>query len=257
LALIDSGVGGLTLIQAIRHRYPFLDITYANDNANFPYGPRHADEVVQLVLQFVDRLHRSEVFDALVVGCNTASTVALPALRERLPVPVVGVVPAIKPAAAKSQTHRIALLATEGTISRPYTRELIANFANGCHVELLGSNELVLMAEKKLRGILPDRAALQRILTPLLGKSIDVIVLGCTHFPLLKCELQDTVGADCDLIDSGEAIAKRVGQVLGLDLLNAISSRGRLVACFSAQTTEVDSLRPYLATLDVSAVRFI
>lgn len=254
IALIDSGVGGLTLVQSIRQRYPSLSIIYANDNANFPYGPRSELEVVELVQDFVNRLLRNYQFDALVVGCNTASTVALPALRAYLPIPVIGVVPAIKPAALLTKSGHVGLLATEGTVRRQYTKDLISDFAANCQVHMVGSNDLVQFAERKLRGKDVDQAQIDKIVMPFIQSQVDVVVLGCTHFPLLRQELAQTLGPDCVLLDSGEAIAQRVGQVLNLGDGRYPIGNGEVQVVFSAVNSESESLRAHLKSIGIEVI---
>ncbi|MDW2173193.1 glutamate racemase, partial [Vibrio sp. 1567] len=153
----------------------------------------------------------------VVIACNTASTIVLPSLRDNLSVPVVGVVPAIKPASLLA-TQGVGLIATPATVTRQYTHELIRDFAQGKPVELLGSTRLVDMAEEKLRGDSVPLDELKSILSPLCNK-VDVAVLGCTHFPLIKSEIQQVLGSNVVLIDSGEAIARRVKALLSCDEL--------------------------------------
>jgi glutamate racemase len=156
--------------------------------------------------------------DLIVTACNTISTICLPELRAATSIPVVGVVPAVKPAAQMSQRKIIGVLATPATIDRPYTDDLIRKFAGDCRVVKLGSAELVSMAETKLLGEPVDTAQLRRILAPFFdvpaGEQPDVIVLACTHFPLLRAELEAAGPGGVAWIDSGTAVARRVLDVL-------------------------------------------
>lgn len=214
ILVFDSGIGGLSVLAEIRKLLPHHDYCYVFDNARLPYGELEEQELVtgcvSLISQLVERTHASIV----VVACNTASTVVLPALRAKLHIPVVGVVPAIKPAALLSRSKRIGLLATPGTVKRHYTHELISQFADDCHVELFGCSELVMMAEQKIATGQLDIARLTQILSPVVDANLDVLVLGCTHFPMLRDELQQVLGQGVTLLDSGEAIAKRVDALL-------------------------------------------
>lgn len=214
ILIFDSGMGGLSVLQEIRQQRPDLDYCYLFDNARLPYGeldePVLIQGCVELVVKAVQRVDAALV----VIACNTASTLVLETLRAKLTIPVVGVVPAIKPAAQLSQSKHIGLLATPGTIRRTYTHELIAQFAQDCKVELIGSSELVLMAERKMAGQNVDMSHFAEILKPLTALNLDVLVLGCTHFPLLAEELQQTLGGQVTLLDSGSAIAKRVQALL-------------------------------------------
>lgn len=192
------------------HRYDYLF-----DNAFFPYGEQPEHIVINRCCQLIEHLVTTRQIDLVVIACNTASTIALPALRERLAIPVVGVVPAIKPAAALTRNGRIGLLATPATVQRPYTARLIAQFASQCHVTKLGVTELVVQAERKMAGYAVDEDAISCALRPLLAEPTppDTLVLGCTHFPLLKEEICRIIPGVC-LVDSGAAIAKRVEALL-------------------------------------------
>ncbi|MFS9542983.1 glutamate racemase, partial [Klebsiella pneumoniae] len=182
-----------------------------------------------------------------VIACNTASTVSLPALREKFAFPVVGVVPAIKPAARLTANGIVGLLATRGTVKRPYTRELIDRFANECRIEMLGSAELVELAEAKLHGEPVPLEELRRILRPWLRmqEPPDTVVLGCTHFPLLQEELQRVLPEGTRLIDSGAAIARRTAWLLEHEAPDAKSSDENKAFCM-ALTAETEQLLPVL-----------
>lgn len=198
---------------------PDLPLTYACDNAAFPYGLKSDAWLKQRVTRVISSLISEIQPCLLVVACNTASTVALPELRQLCSIPVVGVVPAIKPAALMTRSGHLALLATQGTISRPYTQQLIDEFAADCEVLKIGSNQLVQLAEKHLAGGEVADAQLLEILQPLLAEPrLDTVVLGCTHFPLLQSQLArvaEAAGAPhWQWIDSGAAIARRVLHLL-------------------------------------------
>lgn len=217
--VFDSGVGGLSVVQAIRERLPDLPLVYAFDNAGFPYGTRSDAWLLQHLPPLIEHLLQAINPGLLVIACNTASTVALPALRERFTLPIIGVVPAIKPAALMTRTGHIGLLATQATIQRPYTQELIQRFAADCTVTQVGSNELVQLAEQQLAGQPPARAALLSILQPFIAEPrLDTLVLGCTHFPLLQAQLAEAAASagihPWQWIDSGAAIARRVQSLL-------------------------------------------
>ena len=214
IGIFDSGVGGLSVAAEIALLLPGHGIDYVCDDAFFPYGTRPERELIDRVeavaAAFVERVRPS----LLVLACNTASTVALPQLRERLALPIVGVVPAIKPAAALSARRVIGLLGTEATARRRYTQDLIDQFAGDCTVIRVGSAELVRLAETHADGPSPPDAGVRAILAPFFDRPAaeqpDVIVLACTHFPLLREALQAACPAGVRLIDSGRAIADRV-----------------------------------------------
>ncbi|WP_090367846.1 glutamate racemase [Ferrimonas sediminum] len=216
ILLFDSGVGGLSVYSHIRQAFPAWPIHYLADNARFPYGELEDQVLVSGCVSLIHETVNTLKPALVVVACNSASTLALPALRQRLSVPVIGVVPAIKPAALLSRRKVIGLLATPGTVSRSYTDELVNQFAADCEVLRLGSSELVRLAEDKLAGRPVSTSVLASILQPFMGKGArpDVVVLGCTHFPLLREELSAVLGPDVALVDSGDAIARRAQTLL-------------------------------------------
>lgn len=245
--VFDSGVGGLSVYDEIRRLLPDLHYIYAFDNVAFPYGEKSEAFIVERVVEIVTAVQARYPLSMAVIACNTASTVSLPSLREKFGFPVVGVVPAIKPAARLTANRIVGLLATRGTVKRPYTHELIQRFANECHFELLGSSELVEIAEAKLHGepILLDR--LRRILRPWLrmAEPPDTIVLGCTHFPLLQEELLQVLPEGTRLVDSGAAIARRTAWLLEHDAPDAKSSDENIAYCMEV-TPETVQLLPVL-----------
>ncbi|MEL6829007.1 MAG: glutamate racemase [Pseudomonadota bacterium] len=216
--VFDSGMGGLTVAREIKALAPNLRVDYAADNGFFPYGDKSdqalQDRVPTVAAALVDQVQP----DIFVIACNTASTLALPAVRARIDIPVVGTVPAIKPAAALSHTKTIGLLATPGTVRRRYTAELIAEFADDCRVIMHGSVELVHLAEQHAAGIPVSLQAVRDAQAPLFqdagAERIDTIVLACTHFPLIRGELAATVPHPVTFIDSGEAIARQTLRLL-------------------------------------------
>ena len=214
--VFDSGVGGLSIAQAIYATNLNHQLIFASDNAAYPYGTKSNLELIPRVTQVVSRLVEETQADILVVACNTASTVALPELRNLLDIEVVGVVPAIKPAAKLSRNGSIGVLATPATIQRRYTKDLIERFAPDCQIILMGSSDLVAIAEKKLHQGQLDADELELIVQDWLKPEcmIDTIVLACTHFPLLTKELDRIFKAHdkhIHWVDSATGIANRVG----------------------------------------------
>lgn len=218
ILIFDSGVGGLSILDEVRKLLPDENYCYLFDNARLPYGELADQELIEgckvLISFVVEKINASLV----VIACNTASTLILPCLREVLRVPIVGVVPAVKPAALYSPAKHIGLLATPGTIKRNYTRVLIEQFASDCCVELYGSSELVLLAEKKASGQVILQEEISQLLHPIKASSLDTLVLGCTHFPILKVEMQEYLGSDVLLLDSGKAVAARVYNLIEASL---------------------------------------
>lgn len=247
LLIFDSGVGGFSITEAIQEHLPHCKITYASDNAAFPYGVKQEEELIDRVDHVLHQLQQYSQADIIVIACNSASTIALPTIRQHFDCPIVGVVPAIKPAAKLSQTKVIGLLATPGTINRQYTRHLIQKFARNCQIISVGSSELVRIAENKLRGMIVDHDMLSTTVNPLRRESIDTVVLACTHFPLLKSELQLALPDICNWIDSASAVARRVEY--WLQQLN-LPTEGKKIKnhhqCLFTKSSDIDSLKPYI-----------
>jgi glutamate racemase len=214
--VFDSGVGGLSVLDAIAASGWALALDYVADNAWLPYGLKSDAALRARVPVLLARMVEQWTPDAVVVACNTASTIVLPDVREALSIPVVGVVPPIKPAAALTQTGVIGLLATPATVQRAYTDDLIAQFAADKRVVRFGSAALVEAAERKLRGEAIDPAAVHEAIEALFADgTVDVVALACTHFPLLAQELAAAAPRPCTWLDSGAAIARRVADVTG------------------------------------------
>lgn len=216
--IFDSGVGGLSVSAEIRRALPKLRQSYVADDAFRPYGEKSESALRARLPRLLAELEIMLAPDVIVIACNTASTIALPAIRAAVSVPVVGVVPAIKPAAEMSQSGAIGVLGTPGTVRQKYVGSLISKFAKDTHVALRGSVDLVELAEAKLAGEPIDPERLRAEISPLFsgvrGMDIDTIVLACTHFPLLRAELAAVSPRAVNWIDSGEAIARRVKSVL-------------------------------------------
>ena len=253
LLFFDSGVGGLSVLAPTRELLPGAPLVYAADNAAFPYGTRSEAEIAARVPALLGRLVERYRPRLAVIACNTASTIALDAVRAALDLPVVGTVPAIKPAAELSKSRVIGVLGTEATVRQPYVDDLAARFAADCTVIRHGSAELVAMAEAKLAGTLPDPAAVAAALAPLLeapgSADMDVIVLACTHFPLLAEEIAAATPA-ITLIDGGPGIARRIAYLTQGQPWPAAAAPG--IAVFTAPPPP--ALIPALARFGLSGI---
>ncbi|MDO4698478.1 MAG: glutamate racemase [Pasteurellaceae bacterium] len=215
ILLYDSGMGGLTIYDAIRQSLPNAHYLYCFDNAYFPYSEKSEAVLIERAEKILQKVADAYLLDLVVVACNTASTVVLPALRAKFSFPIVGTVPAIKPAAAISESKTIGLLATKGTVARPYVADLIAQYASNCIVEKIGTTDLVEIVEQKQKTGEVDMARLQQIIADWQNHpTLDTVILGCTHFPLVKTELQQLLPNVKFFIDPGYGIAKRVQQLL-------------------------------------------
>jgi glutamate racemase len=259
ILVFDSGVGGLSIVREIQKRLPNAPILYASDNAFFPYGTKGEAELIARVGQVLQRIIKNNAVSLVVVACNTASTVTLPHIRNRFFQPIVGVVPAIKPAAALTKTGVIGLLATPATVARKYTQNLIEEHASESEIISVGSTELVELAEYKLRGGALEPEQLKAILQPFLnhpkGKEMDVLVLACTHFPLLRDEIAAHFSSEVQLIDSGEAIARRVASLT--DIYNAAKQIPEHRAIFTADLPNVESLGPQLTQFGINHIEIL
>jgi glutamate racemase len=213
LLFFDSGVGGLSVLAPTLKLLPNAPIVYSADSAGFPYGKRSEAEIASRVPALLGRLVERFRPRLAVIACNTASTIALEHVRSALDLPVVGTVPAIKPAAETSKTRVIGVLGTEATVRQPYVDDLAAKFASDCTIIRHGSPELVELAEAKLASeqISVDdvRTATQPMFDAPGGDRIDTVVLACTHFPLLQEELTEAF-PQVSYVDGGPGIARRI-----------------------------------------------
>ena len=213
LLFFDSGVGGLSVLEPTRVLLPNAPFIYVADNAGYPYGKRSEAEIASRVPALLGRLVERFHPRLAVIACNTASTIALDHVRSALDLPVVGTVPAIKPAAELSKTRVIGVLGTEATVRQPYVDKLAAEFAPDCTIIRHGSPELVELAEAKLGGDEVSAEAIRSAVQPMFdapdGTRIDTVVLACTHFPLLGNELRAAF-PNVAYVDGGPGIARRI-----------------------------------------------
>jgi glutamate racemase len=258
ILIFDSGVGGLSILPAIRAALPSAPIVYAADNAGHPYGPKTEAEIAARVPALLGRLAERYRPAIVVIACNTAATIALAHVRTALDLPIVGTVPAIKPAALSSQTRVIGVLGTDATVRQPYVDRLIAEFASDCVVIRLGSARLVAIAEAKLRGTAPDPAEMQTVLAPLYslprGAEIDRLVLACTHFPLLRDEIIAASPPGVEPVDSAAGIARRTAF-----LLDGMTWNGQTAdrAVFTADDASIAALQPALHGLGLHDINIL
>lgn len=212
MLIMDSGLGGLSVVRAMRAIAPGLPLSYLADTAGFPYGNRRAEDITARALAAIHAVAANAHFTTVVLACNTLSTLSLHALRAQLPYRFIGTVPAIKVAAAQSRSRRFTLLATPNTAHSAYSKQLIAEFAADCTVDCYGAPNLAVMAEQALLGAPLNEEALRAELAPAFhddarGKT-DAVILGCTHYPLLLPQLQQLAPWKVQWIDSAHAIAR-------------------------------------------------
>jgi glutamate racemase len=220
--VFDSGLGGLTVLREVVAARPDAHYVYVADDAFFPYGHHSEEQIIARVVPLIGELIDTHTADLVVIACNTASTLVMSHLRNTYRIPFVGTVPAIKPACARSRTKRVSVLGTRGTVNREYTRALIRDFAQGCEVTLVGSQELAALAENALSGKAVSDDDIAAELVPCFvgnatdaAKRTDTIVLACTHYPLLLDRLIRLAPWPVDWIDPAPAIARRVSDLLG------------------------------------------
>ncbi len=258
ILVFDSGVGGLSILARIRATMPQAALVYAADNAWHPYGTRSEAEIAARVPALLGRLCERYRPRIAVIACNTAATIALSTVRAALDLPVVGTVPAVKPAALASQSRVIGVLGTAATVRQAYVDRLVAEFASDCVVLRLGSADLVRIAEAKLRGTAADPAEMRRIMAALYdqpqGNRIDQLVLACTHFPLLRDEIAAAGPACVTLVDSADGIARRTAFLTqGQEWPDTPAGR----AVFTADHDDVSLLIPALRGYGLETVDFL
>jgi len=256
IGVFDSGVGGLSVVREVRALMPAEDVIYYADSAYCPYGTRPPEEILARCLAIAGELVARGA-KALILACNTACAVALPELRARLDVPIVGLEPAVKPAAQLTRTQRVAVLATPLTASSQRLANLIRDHAMDVVVRTVPAAGLVELVEAgETDGPIVERA-LRPLLEPLVASDVDVVVLGCTHYPFLRAEIERLVGSGVLVVDSGPAIARRTHAVLaerGLSRDAGVGERGTLSVLTSGDAVRIGALADRLLGLDATAV---
>lgn len=252
----DSGVGGLSILGPARALMPTMPIVYAADSAGFPYGRKTEAELTARVPALLGRLVERYRPRIAVIACNTAATVALSAVRAALDIPVVGTVPAIKPAALASKTRVIGVLGTDVTVRQPYVDRLTAEHGADCTVLRHGSAELVAYVEARLRGDPPDPAVPARALAGLLdqpgGDRMDMVVLACTHFPLVEDELAAAAPRPLAFLDGAAGIARRIAYLNGEAPWPDRAGEG--IAVFTRMDETTERLAPALARFGLTRI---
>lgn len=239
--VFDSGLGGLSVLDELRELMPGASYVYVADSGFYPYGTRSEAQLLERLPPLLKSLGKKYSPDLIVLACNTASTIALEEIRAAVEVRVVGTVPAIKPAAEISKSGVIGLLGTPGTVRRTYTDDLIKAFAPGAHIISCGAAGLVHLAERKMLGEPVSQADMRADMSGLLNADrsgdMDVLVLACTHFPLLRDELAAVLSDNVTIIDSGEAIARRAKSLIG-----EVSDGGGSLAVLTSEDGDLQGL---------------
>jgi glutamate racemase len=255
ILLFDSGIGGLSVLHAVRALLPTAGIVYVADSGGFPYGTRSEAEIAARVPALLGRLAERYRPRLIVIACNTASTIALAVVRSALDVAVVGTVPAIRPAALVSQSRAIGVLGTDATVRQPYVDRLAAEYAADCTVVRHGSARLVELAEAELRGARGGDGDYRAVLAGLLdrpgGDAIDTVVLACTHFPLVAGRLAAVAPRPLAFVHGAEGIARRVAFLTqGQPWPDAVPEG---LAIFTSDV-DVEPLRPALAARGLTRI---
>ncbi|MFZ1743540.1 MAG: glutamate racemase [Pontixanthobacter sp.] len=255
ILIFDTGVGGLTVLAALRELLPQAPVIFAADQAGLPYGTKSESEIAARVSGLLGRMSERYRPRLACIACNTASTIALEMVREVLEIPIVGTVPAIKPAAALTMTGSIGLLGTEATIRQAYVDKLERDFASGKRLIRHAAPGLVAPAEAKLRGQPVVMAEIERAVAELRakegGSDIDTVVLACTHFPLLREELGAFLGPKTTLVDGAKGIASRIADLTkGQEFVRSEPDR----AVTTGDLADFEKLRPALAEYGISVI---
>ena len=214
ILMFDSGIGGLTVLREARVLMPERGFIYIADDAGFPYGGWEEQALKARIVDLFAKLLVQYDPEVCIIACNTAFTLVGADLRAAFPqMTFVGTVPAIKPAAERTRSGLVSVLATPGTVKRAYTRDLIQSFATQCHVRLVGSENLARLAEAYIRGdAVADEAVMTEIeqcFVDMDGRKTDIVVLACTHYPFMANIFRRLAPWPVDWIDPAEAIARR------------------------------------------------
>ncbi|PJF21501.1 MAG: glutamate racemase [Phototrophicales bacterium] len=218
IGVLDSGVGGLSVLRQIHHILPQYATLYYADQAHVPYGPRAPREIDQFVENIADYL-MAQGARVIVVACHAASSASLWHLRERYPdFPFVGMEPAVKPAVEATKTGVIGVLTTQATAQGALYKSVLERFAANTTVLTVIAPKLVEIVEQSIQHTPQGQAIIQEYLTPLLDANADQIVMACTHFPFLQTEIQAIIGKKAMIVDPGEAVARQVARILPADM---------------------------------------
>lgn len=259
IGVFDSGVGGLSVVHEICQHLPDEQIIYLADTANVPYGAKTDEEIRALTAIAVEWLYRKGC-KIVVVACNTASAFSLDFLRQKYGeyFPIIGLVPALKPAVLNTQTKKVAVLATPATFRGQLIKDVIEYFAKPQGVEVIAVTSLALVpiVEEGKQNTVETQQLLQQILSPIVSSGADYLVLGCTHYPFLKQSIGYVFADQMTIVDSGQAVARQVGRVLAHQQLNALPKMGSqpTVSCYftGGYTIQTDTLLKQLLSPQVT-----
>ncbi|MBN1797495.1 MAG: glutamate racemase [Spirochaetales bacterium] len=239
IVFFDSGVGGLPYLKLALDKLPKELFIYVADRKNYPYGDKTAAHIRQLVIDSIGCIINCFDPKLIVVACNTASVVALAALRKTYSIPFIGVVPAIKPAASLSENGKVGVLATEATLKNEYIAQLIRDYAQDCQVVLIPANDLRDLVEERFFSVSEDekRAIVRRAVAHVRAADVDAVVLACTHFLHVENEFRQMLNSSVHLIDSRAGVINQLKRVLGMHNIQAVKKQGTDTFYLTAAST--------------------
>ncbi len=257
IGIFDSGVGGTSIWKEIHDLLPLENTVYLADSKNAPYGNKSVDEIITLSIKNTDLLLQLGC-KIIVVACNTASTNAISLLREKYNVPIIGIEPAIKPAALKTRTKNIGILATKGTLSSILFHSTSKKLTYGITITEVIGEGLVTLIEKGKINSKELKLLLQKYLQPMLEADIDYIVLGCSHYPYLIPHLKKILPSNIKIIDSGEAVAKQTQNILNQNNLMRIEKSIPTLQFYSNDNTGTLKmlLKDFLNNISIKKINF-
>lgn len=260
IGIFDSGVGGISVLRAIREQMPEESVIYFGDQGHIPYGPRPMEQIREFS-EAITRFLLQQDAKIIVVACNTASAAALKSLRETFPaVQFVGMEPAVKPAAEHTHTGKVGVLATPATFQGALYASVVERFANGVELFQNTCPGLVQEIEQGNLSGPETRKILEDALGPMLEKNIDTVVLGCTHYPFVIPLIQQIVGDRVRVIDPAPAVAKQTGRLLEAnDIKSNSRSKGDVMLYTSGDPDDLKALLPTLlgASGEIRSVKWL
>jgi glutamate racemase len=255
---MDSGAGGLTILNSIHQKHPYLDLVYLADDAFAPYGSKSIAQLQDRLVK-VGRFFENENVCAIVVACNTATVAAIDALRASTILPIIGVEPAVKPAFRLSKKRRVAVLATPVTAESPRLNQLIDLWKADSHVSVMSSSTLAFDIDAWPETEQKIRQTIEQLSQDMLAQNIDTLVLACTHYPLVKHLFNEALGSECEIIEPSEGVTaqliRRLTESYPKDmnqLLNASEQKqGRIELCSSLGFQNMQRLASWVIASDV------
>lgn len=245
IGIFDSGIGGTSIWKEVVSLLPYENTLYLADSKNAPYGAKSKEKIIALSIKNTEFLLEKNC-KAIIVACNTATTNAIKILRDKYSVPFIGIEPAIKPAALKTKTNTIGILATKGTLNSELFEKTSGKISNQIKIiEQIGEGLVSLIEEGNLNSK-ATRTLLEKYINPMLKKDIDCLVLGCTHYPYLIPQIKKIVGTTINIIDSGAAVAKQTKTILQKNNLERLQKEKGIHEFFI--NTNKDTLENILAS---------